>query len=73
MLKLKFLTFKNLGSIARSRGDDSAALDAFIQVCTLSLSLYSNDIEQKCFDMNSRHMWRFNFSIPLYTFCGSLQ
>ena len=33
MLRLKFLTFKNLGSIARCRGDDSAALDAFIQVC----------------------------------------
>ena len=33
MLRLKFLTFKNLGSIARGCGDDSAALDAFIQVC----------------------------------------
>ncbi|CAI8055447.1 Calcineurin-binding protein cabin-1 [Geodia barretti] len=31
MLRLKFLTFKNLGSIARGCGDDSAALDAFIQ------------------------------------------
>ena len=32
MLRLKFLIYKNLGSIARSHGDDSAALDAFIQV-----------------------------------------
>ena len=37
MLRLKFLTLKNLGSIARSRGDDSAALDAFIQVSRISL------------------------------------
>jgi hypothetical protein len=31
LVRLKFLIFKNLGSIARSCGDDSAAVDAFIQ------------------------------------------
>lgn len=35
LLRLRFLIFKNLGSIARSHGDNSAAVDAYIQVAPL--------------------------------------
>ena len=31
--KLKYLVYKNMAAIARERGDLSAAVDAYIEVC----------------------------------------
>ena len=39
LFKLKFLIYKNLGTIARDRGDHSTAVDAYIQVGTSDLDL----------------------------------
>lgn len=38
LLRLKFLIFKNLGSIARARGDNSGAVDAYIQAVSVDHS-----------------------------------
>lgn len=38
ILRLKFLIFKNLASIAREQGDLSAAADAYIEVLNAPLS-----------------------------------
>lgn len=38
LLRLKFLIFKNLGSIARGHGDNSAAVDAYIQAVSVDHS-----------------------------------
>lgn len=38
LLRLKFLIFKNLGSIARGRGDHSAAVDAYIEAISVDHS-----------------------------------
>ena len=35
ILKVKYLTFKNLAGMAKEQGDLSAAIDAYIQVCPM--------------------------------------
>lgn len=40
ILRLKFLIYKNIASIAREQGDLSAAADAYIEVCVLRVLLY---------------------------------